>query len=169
MNKIIKIIFLIAVFLCLALPLHSHAENLEGWGKTRWNMTTEELTSLLPGRIEKIEEREINLKKTKIGNLRIGIRLILNDNKLIKVMLDAITNRKISNYNSNEYIEFKGLLIQKYGEPDISKTNRMEKTGWLLSTETHWFLGSTTITLYDFGSSFFAAYAPTNIKDTGDL
>ena len=168
------LISIFTVFIYLANPIHVHAEDLKGWGQTRWDMTREELTTLLSDRIKEIDEyqtevKTMHLQETKIGNFRTGIRLKLKNNQLVRVMLDVKTNNKNSEYNSQEYIEFKGMLIHKYGEPDITKINRMKKTGWILNTETYWFLGPTTVTLIDFGSSFFTAYAPSNIKNTGDL
>ncbi len=157
-----NLILMLAVFL-LGFALPVHAENLQGWGKTKWGMTSEELKALLPEKIEKIGGNTIFLKQINVGNLKVGVRLLLEDDKLVKVMLDE----EIGGKEPDDCNDFKGLLTQKYGEPATKKEKRMKKTGWLLSTTTSWFLGGTRIDLNCIGAAVLAVYTP--LENTDNL
>lgn len=146
MKKILVVLFLF-IFAATC-----YAEDLQGWDKTKWGMTKEELTSLLKERIRSTEDNKIVLNQVSIGGIPFESRLILEENKLVKVVLAPPTTKdSVKRYN-----ELKSLLVQKYGAP----SNEAQSASPYFDKTALWVMGSTKIEMRVFSDLSFIFYTP---------
>ncbi len=137
----------IFIALLLTIAFAAPAAALDGWGVTRWGMSKEELVSLMGDKVIEIKDNgkfveRILIESISIGATSLDVELILTDNVLSEVSLQV---PGVPANPKSTYKTLKGLLIQKYGQPD---TEGMSIPGGeLLSYEAKWFEDATTITL----------------------
>ena len=157
MKRLLIIIFI------LVFPFFAYAEDLEGWDKTNWQMTGEEVVLLYKDRIINIidnagVDKRIYLNGSiDAGMITISPVLVIKDNRLVEVRLES---GKGSNSDS-VYNSIKTLLIQKYNKPDTEENNSSGYGSFFLFSKiATWFKGKTTIQLNVLDNNGVVRYMP---------
>lgn len=164
--KTFLLFFVLPLAMCIFLTQffsHAFAEDIEGWDKTNWSMSKEDLLTLYKDKVKKIEEDRIRLEDVIVGDFAFEVSLLVDKNRL-KATILALRGGSDPNaiYNG-----IKLLLIQKYGNPDAEQNKSFGQGLKYFDKNAFWFKGKTDIKLSVMSDICIISYQP--VKDLSGI
>jgi len=157
--------------------------SIEGYGKTRWGMTEEEVIQAEAGRVERLDKPEpfgaqgkppIDIGRLKFKRLEIDGREYTayccfdpTDNRLSRVIISSF-EAKGAITNNQRFASLEQLLTEKYGSPAFSNSGKQQTDPVIRTYIVSWKLSKTSIQLVHddygvgFGSVLKLVYEPLN-------